>query len=126
MDTETGDFCITGCGGSAEDQKFDALVGTIEEFMMTYDLEATKKRVLPPFNDSLSDHEKHKIYRAFVERVEKDLERRVMQSGLGFSSIEEVAQMLEARHDEIDDDVADFVNEGCFEYSTFLVWWKGS
>lgn len=124
MDTEDGDFIVEGTHGSPDDVKFDEAVGVIEDFMISCDLDAVLKKVLPPFASVKTDHDRHSFHRKVVDSVEKDLDTYVMKHCTSVSSMEELAALLQSRQSEISEDVWDFISDGCFDYSGFLEKWE--
>ncbi|KAK7196131.1 ARF-like 2-binding protein [Novymonas esmeraldas] len=123
MDTDEGEFIICGDGGTPEDAAFDALVGAIEDFMITFDAEQVWQAV-PPLHTVQSDHERHTIFTAFLAEVERRLDAHVLAACGDGSSIEEVGALLQRRHEDITPEVWEFVSEGCFDYETFMEQWK--
>lgn len=123
MDTDEGEFIICGSSGSPEDAAFDELVGHIEDFMMSFDMEAALGS-LPSSASLPGDHERHAVYRQFVERVGAALDAHVIAACPQYKSINEIGPLLQSRSDEISDDVWEFVSEGCFDYVTFDEQWK--
>lgn len=119
METEEGEFVVEGFHGSSEDAKFDELVGTIEDFMISYDIDDALKRLLPskPLDN---DHERHTLYRKLIEEVEKAMDTYVLKHCSSFSKMEDVALLLESRKEEISEEVWQFATEGCFDYPTFV------
>lgn len=123
METEDGDFVVEGFHGSAEDAKFDELVGIIEDFMISLDMDEVMTRLLPPFSSVTNDHEKHQYYRQVLEEVEKGLDAEVLRKST-LDSMSAVATLLQERKDEISDDVWEFVSDGCFDFTTFIEKWE--
>lgn len=122
MDTEDGEFTICGNGGSPEDAAFDALVGVIEDFMVTFDLETVWESV-PPLHTVSGDHDRHTVYRSVVEKVEAALDAHVLAACPEYGSIDEVGTLLQSRHQDITEEVWEFVSEGCFDFDTFMTEW---
>ncbi|KAG5480982.1 hypothetical protein LSCM1_06656 [Leishmania martiniquensis] len=123
MDTEDGEFIIHGNGGSPEDVAFDGLVGVIEDFMISFDVEELWKSV-PLLHTISSDHDQHTVYRSFVEKVERALDAHVLAACPNYKSIEEVGTLLQGRYEDITEEVWRFVSEGCLDYDAFMEQWS--
>ncbi|ORC92602.1 uncharacterized protein TM35_000033550 [Trypanosoma theileri] len=123
MDCDEEEFVVCGNGGSAEDIQFDELVGVVENFMVNFDPNSVFSS-LPPFSSIPNEHEKQKIHRDVITRVESDLDAYVLENCQAIESMEVAANLLSNRRDEIVDEVWDFVSEGCFDYLTFLIMWE--
>lgn len=122
MDTEDGSFVITGTC-SSEDAQFDELVGTIEEYMVSFDLDATMNS-LPSYAATRNEHEAHAVFRNFLQRVETELEQHVLQRQPHYKTIGEVSELLGRRKDEISEEVWDFVSEAYLDFVSFVEEWK--
>ncbi|CAG9572395.1 conserved hypothetical protein [Leishmania major strain Friedlin] len=123
MDTEEGEFIICGNGGSPEDAAFDAVVGVIEDFMISFDPEQVWQS-LPPLHTVSGDHDQHTVYTSFLEKVDQELDAHVLASCPEYKSIEQVVTLLQKRHEDITEEVWSFVSEGCFDYEAFMEQWK--
>ncbi|CAJ1007313.1 hypothetical protein Q4I28_002627 [Leishmania naiffi] len=123
MDTEEGEFLICGNGGSPEDAAFDTVVGVIEDFMISFDLEKMWQSV-PPLHTISDEHEQHTVYRSFVEKVDQELDAHVLAACPVYKSSDEVVALLQRRHEDITEEVWAFVSEGCFDYEAFVEQWK--
>lgn len=124
MNTEEDSFEILGDTCNEEDVQFDELVGVLEEFMMSCDVEARLRR-LPALKAVSSDHERHTMYRRFLSSIETDLDACVKRhcrssGGLAFA---DVPALLERRKDEISEEVWEFMSEGCLDYLDFVERW---
>ncbi|KAG5507546.1 hypothetical protein JKF63_06495 [Porcisia hertigi] len=125
MDTEEGEFIICGTGGSAEDAAADAIVGVIEDFMISFDTEELWQSV-PPLHTVSGYHDQYTVYRSVLEKVERELDAHVLAAFPEYKSIEEVSLLLQKRRGDITEDVWEFVSEGCFDYEEFIKQWKES
>ncbi|PWV17511.1 putative ARF-like 2-binding protein [Trypanosoma cruzi] len=123
MDTEDGEFMVCGSGGTVEDAQLDDLVGVIEDFMAHFDPDAVFRQ-LPPFSSVASDHERHRLYREAVLQTEADLDAYVLEHCGSIESLKDATSLILDRSDEIAEEVRDFINEGCFNYTTFVELWK--
>lgn len=123
MDTEEGDFIICGDGGSPEDAAFDAVVGVIEDFMVSFDKEQIWCMV-PPLSQASNEHDQHTQYQAVLKAVESELDAYVLAQCPEYASVEEVGALLQTRQNDISEEVWEFVSEGCFDYETFIELWK--
>ncbi|KAG5503589.1 hypothetical protein JIQ42_05810 [Leishmania sp. Namibia] len=123
MDTEEGEFIICGNGGSPEDAAFDGVVGVIEDFMISFDAEPLWQSV-PLLHTISADHDRHTVYRAFVGRVEQELDARVLAACPHYKSVAEVGALLQKRHEDIAEEVWRFVSEGCLDYEAFMELWR--
>jgi ADP-ribosylation factor 2-binding protein len=112
----------TGDGGSAEDQAFDELIGVVEDFMFSFDVMALFS-TLPPLQQVDDDHQRHKLHKGFVAKIEAQLDAHVTRRipGVEFRA---AAKLIESRHKEVSEEVWDFVNHGCMDYVSFLALWK--
>eukprot|EP00796_Vickermania_ingenoplastis_P012511 gene12511-8567_t len=122
MDTEEGEFIVEG-HSTPEDAKFDEIVGAIETFMISFDMDAAMKEVVPPLEKPDTDHERHIIYRKLLDKVDKELNTYVHER-CSIASLEEVAELLASRKEEISEEVWDFVSDSCFDYQTFIQKWE--
>lgn len=123
MDTEEGDFVICGDGGTAEDAAFDAVVGVIEDFMVNFDTDKIWAMV-PPLHETADEHAQHTHYQAVLKAVEGEMDAYVLAQCPEYDSIEAVGALLQARQNDISEEVWEFVSEGCFDYATFIELWK--
>ncbi|CBH16572.1 ARF-like 2-binding protein, putative [Trypanosoma equiperdum] len=123
MDSEEGEFVVYGDCGSAEDAQFDQLVGAIEDFMVNLDQDAMLAK-LPPFFSVSDEHERHKIHRELLKRVDADLDEHVLKNCQSIGSMENAVRILESRKEEISEDVLDFVSDGFLDYNIFVEAWE--
>ncbi|GET87719.1 hypothetical protein, conserved [Leishmania tarentolae] len=123
MDTEEGEFIICGNVGSPEDVAFDTVVGVIEDFMISFDLEHVWQSV-PSLHNVSDDHDQHAVYTSFLEKVDNELDMYVLAACPEYKSIEEIVSLLQNRQEDITEEVWAFVSEGCFDYETFMEQWR--
>ncbi|KPI85944.1 putative ARF-like 2-binding protein [Leptomonas seymouri] len=123
MDTEEGDFIICGDGGSPEDIAFDTVVGVIEDFMISFDMDGVWK-MMPPLHSTSGEHEQHAHYQAALQSVEKEMDAYVLEQCPNYGSIDAVGALLQKRRDDISEEVWEFVSEGCFDYEAFMELWR--
>ncbi|EPY42770.1 hypothetical protein AGDE_01153 [Angomonas deanei] len=91
--------------------------------MIQFDLNGAIN-TLPGFSSVTNDHEKHTIFTNFLANVETELDNYVISRCSGFSTLAEVGELLEARKDEITDEVWEFLSDGCLDYVTFAEQWE--
>ena len=113
-----------GEGGTSEDQLFDQIIGIVEEFMVSLQMDQLM-RSLPNMNTVENDHEKHMYHKRIVMECEEKLDARVHEQlpDLHFSTI---VDLLHSRRDEIGEEVWEFVSSGCLEYPSFVALWAAN
>jgi len=110
FDEDEHEFSYIGSGGTAAEAKFDEIVGALEEIIMDPEFNSLQNKFLCDNCIHFEPGEENKliymdIFRAYVDRVEKYIERRLRQAVANFS-MEEFMNMLRSRgEDEIAGDV---------------------
>ena len=105
---ETIDMCK---GTSAEDNKFDSIVGALEELLLDEEFVSLQDGFCAEHCHVFEDTEENKleytdIFVAYTERIEGFIAAR-LQDAIEDFDMEEFGAMLEARPDEISGDVFD-------------------
>lgn len=111
-----------GDGGSSDDQKFDTIIGVIEDFMCSFNVMELFPS-LPPLSEVDSDHDRHVHHKSFVALIEKRLDDHLAERLPGLH-VTEVAKMIESRMSEVGEEIWDFVQHGCMDYISFMALWK--
>ena len=105
---ETIDMCK---GTSAEDNKFDSIVGALEELLLDEEFVSLQDGFCEEHCHVFEDTEENKleyteIFVAYTERIEGFIAAR-LQDAIEDFDMEEFGAMLEARPDEVSGDVFD-------------------
>eukprot|EP00949_MAST-11_sp_MAST-11-sp1_P000337 g337.t1 len=110
MDAE---MLLVGDGGSAEDARFDNIVGCLEELLMDEAFSSARDAFCKQHCNAFEDSEENKIeytqiFDNFVQLVESTIESRLVQNVKNFD-MEEFNAMLEERKDQICGDIFDLL-----------------
>uniref|UniRef100_A0A7S1QNV7 ADP-ribosylation factor-like protein 2-binding protein n=1 Tax=Neobodo designis TaxID=312471 RepID=A0A7S1QNV7_NEODS len=111
--------------GTAADRDFDAVIGVIEDVMVSPAFRATLDAAVadcPPFA-SLNDHERYQCHKQFLSRIEAHVDEGVARA-VPHLSTEEIARLVKEREAEVSDDVFDLVNGACLSYQQFAALWQ--
>eukprot|EP00003_Mantamonas_plastica_P008108 TRINITY_DN169_c1_g1_i5.p1 TRINITY_DN169_c1_g1~~TRINITY_DN169_c1_g1_i5.p1 ORF type:complete len:169 (+),score=82.36 TRINITY_DN169_c1_g1_i5:168-674(+) len=100
-------------GGDADDDKFDMIVGKIEEIIMEPEFEDEQSQFLDEYAHEFEDTEENKlvymeIFQKYVGLIETILEKRLVEEIPEFS-MEEFLELLLPREDQICGDVFDIL-----------------
>eukprot|EP00275_Glaucocystis_incrassata_P002323 EC125226.1.p1 GENE.EC125226.1~~EC125226.1.p1 ORF type:complete len:258 (+),score=48.00 EC125226.1:93-776(+) len=98
------DFAIIGSGGSTADQKFDTIVGALEDILVDAELSAMQSAFLSQHCSQFDDAEENKliytqVFAEYTLLVEGFLERRLIKAVPDFS-MSEFLHMLKTRGEE--------------------------
>eukprot|EP00742_Colponemidia_sp_Colp-10_P024485 GILJ01029391.1.p1 GENE.GILJ01029391.1~~GILJ01029391.1.p1 ORF type:complete len:132 (-),score=28.60 GILJ01029391.1:114-509(-) len=120
---EEEEIDIQGTGGSADDQLFDSIIGTVEQFMFELNPPDLMAKILPKFKTVTNEHDQHSEHKRFIAYIEKSLDELIRQE-YPQVEFERVAELITKRKDEISPEVEEFVNGGFMEYESFIALWK--
>ena len=144
-DDDGGEDCVLVSGSAATpiDALFGSIVGVIEQFMCDLCLEHRLPLELPPLSEVGDDHERHAIFKAFIAKIDEELDEYIDEA-LEVFNAEEVPAFLASgaevafptpvtrdyveglvsqRRDELGPEVDEFVTSGCLDYPSFLSLW---
>ena len=119
--------------GTAEDREFDELIGAIEGFLVSDELESSRQEFfnkLPnpssPEFTSLPQQEKYICFKKYVEFLDELLDKFITGKFPG-KKIEDLAAMIMKRKDEVSMDVMELVSggeESGLDYESFVQMWE--
>lgn len=146
-ETAAGDVIIDGNGGeeevlcsnnvgTAEDREFDEVIGAIETFLMSDELEATRQKFfskLPPptkgedgTTPTLPQQEIYIFFKQYVETIDEALDSYI-SAKFPKKNMEELALMIDKRKNEVSPDVLELVSGGTdsgLDYESFVQLWQ--
>lgn len=119
---EEEEIDIQGTGGSADDQLFDAIIGSVEQFMYELNPPALMRSLLPALSTVTNEHDQHSQHKRFIAHIEEELDALVRRE---FPTVEfeRLAELVTKRKEEISPEVEEFVNGGFMDYANFIALW---
>lgn len=122
--------------GTAEDREFDEVIGAIETFLMSDELEATRQKFfskLPPptkgedgITPTLPQQEIYIFFKQYVETIDEALDSYI-SAKFPKKNMEELALMIDKRKNEVSPDVLELVSGGTdsgLDYESFVQLWQ--
>ena len=112
--------------GTGADDEFARIIGTIEDFMVSDAIDEHRDayfKALPPFKSVDNEHEQHSLFKKYVAEVDGLLDVR-MAEAVPEKKADEIAALIEARHDELSEEVWEFVSGACLDFQQFVALWK--
>jgi hypothetical protein len=114
--------------GTEEDRVFDSVIGVIEQIMVSDGL----RRLLPRFFKSqpqrseLDDHQRHLAWKAYLKLVDDFVDAEVQKQLPDHLSLQQVAELIIKRKDEVSDDVMELVTGASLDYVAFDELWEAN
>eukprot|EP00164_Ancoracysta_twista_P001860 GFYU01002447.1.p1 GENE.GFYU01002447.1~~GFYU01002447.1.p1 ORF type:complete len:206 (+),score=79.52 GFYU01002447.1:169-786(+) len=117
MDTEDDDFteCLMSSahGQNADDDKFDEIVGTLEDIMMNDEFLETQEKFMKDHCDQFENTDENKliymdIFKQYTTTIEQLLEDKLIEALPEFK-MEDFIMMVQDREDQISGDMFDML-----------------